>query len=112
MINENKEIKPSKNLEVIWEEDKDNFIFDFTEICEFSKTLHATKRNVLKVLAMFYEPIGVLQLFLINLKSFFQQQKMTNQNPDNLLEHIELHSFSDASLQNYGTCLYLHLIYF
>ena len=75
-------------------------------------TLHATKRNVLKVLAMFYEPIGVLQLFLINLKSFFQQQKMTNQNPDNPLEHIELQGFSDASLQNYGTCVYLHLIYF
>ena len=38
LINENKEIKPSKNLGVIWDEDKDNFIFDFTEICEFSKT--------------------------------------------------------------------------
>lgn len=30
-------------LLVIWDEDKDNFIFDFTEICEFSKAPYVTK---------------------------------------------------------------------
>ena len=64
LTSENKERKPSKLLGVIW--DKDNFIFDFTEICDFSKTLHETKRNVLKVLAMFYDLIRVLQPILIN----------------------------------------------
>lgn len=37
------------------------------------KTLHATKRDVLKVLAKFYNPVGVLQPILINLQIFFQQ---------------------------------------
>ena len=61
---------------------------------------------------MFYEPFGVYKTFLINLRILFQQRKMVNQNPDNSLEQIELHGFSDASLQNYGACVYLHLIYF
>ena len=34
---------------------------------DFFKTLNATKRNVLKVLAMFYNPVGFLQP-VINLK--------------------------------------------
>ena len=37
------------------------------------KTLHATKRDVLKVLAKFCNPVSVLQPILINLKIFFQQ---------------------------------------
>lgn len=71
LISDNKEIKPSKILGVIWDEDKDNLIFGFTEFCEFCKTIHETKRNALKVLAMFYGPIGVLQTILINLKILF-----------------------------------------
>ena len=35
---------------------------------DFFKTLNATKRNVLKVLAMFYNPVGFLQPVIINLK--------------------------------------------
>lgn len=70
-ISENKEIKSSKILGVIWNEDKDNLIFDFNEFCEFCKTIHETTRNALKVLAMFYGPIGVLQTIFINLKILF-----------------------------------------
>ena len=64
---------PSKILGVIWDEQTDNFIFDFAEICKFSKGLNVTKRNVLKILAMFYDPISVLQPIMINLKILFQQ---------------------------------------
>ena len=43
---------PSKILGVIWDEQTDNFVFDFAEICKFSKGLNVTKRNVLKILAI------------------------------------------------------------
>ena len=48
-------------------------VFDFSEICETYKTLDITRRNVLKILAMFYCPIGLLQPILINLKRLFQE---------------------------------------
>ena len=48
-------------------------VFDFSEICEIYKTLDITKRNFLKILAMFYDPIGLLQPILINLKRFFRR---------------------------------------
>ena len=48
-------------------------VFDFSDICETYKILDITKRNVLKILAMFYDPIGLLQPILINLKILFQE---------------------------------------
>ena len=75
LISENNESesKPSKILGRIWNETNDFIVFNFKEICDFSKTLKATKRNVLKVLAMFYDPIGFLQPIIINLKIIFQK---------------------------------------
>ena len=49
-------------------------VFDFSKICETYKILDIiTKQNVLKILAMFHDPIGLLQLILINLKRLFQE---------------------------------------
>ena len=46
-------IKPENILGVLWDEIDDTFIFDFKEIAELSQTLSVTKRNILKILAMF-----------------------------------------------------------
>ena len=48
LISENNESesKPSKILGRIWNETNDFIVFNFKEICDFSKTLKATKRNV------------------------------------------------------------------
>ena len=75
LISENpeNEVKPSKILGTIWNEIDDTIIFDFKEIIEFSESLAATKRNVLKILAMFYDPIGFLQPIIINQKIIFQK---------------------------------------
>ena len=75
MISENDEteLKPSKILGIIGNEINDSIVFKFKEICEIFKTLNATKRNVFKVLAMFYDPIGFLQPIIINLKIIFQK---------------------------------------
>ena len=44
-----------------------NSFLIFEEICDFPRALNVSKRNVLKVLAMFYQPIGFLQPIIINL---------------------------------------------
>ena len=67
------DIKPEKILGVLWDEIDDTFIFDFKEIVELSQTLSVSKRNILKILAMFFDPIGVLQPLVINLKILFQK---------------------------------------
>ena len=62
------DIKPEKILGVLWDEIDDTFIFDFKEIVELSETLSVTKRNILKILAMFFDLISILQPLVINLK--------------------------------------------
>ena len=53
---------PSKSLEVIWDEQTDNFIFDFAEIYKFSKGLNVTKRNVSSV---FWTDFGQIYKFQV-----------------------------------------------
>ena len=67
------DIKPEKILGVLWDEIDDSFIFDFKEVVELSQTLSARKRNILKILSMFFDPIGILQPLVINLKILFQK---------------------------------------
>ena len=49
-------------------------VFDFSEICQTYKSLDITKRNTITILAMFYDPIGLLQTILINLKRLFPER--------------------------------------
>ena len=65
------DIEPEKILRVLWDEIDNTFIFDFKEIVELSQTLSAT--NILKILAMFFDPIGILQPLVINLKILVQK---------------------------------------
>ena len=65
------DIEPKKILRVLWDEIDNTFIFDFKEIVELSQTLSAT--NILKILAMFFDPIGILQPLVINLKILVQK---------------------------------------
>ena len=67
------DIEPEKILRVLWDEIDDTFIFDFKEIVELSQTQSATKRNILTILAMFFDPIGMLQPLVINLKILVQK---------------------------------------
>ena len=55
------------------DENIDKLVYDFSEILTVYKTLPILKRNILKILAMFYDPIGLLQPVIINLKVLFQK---------------------------------------
>ena len=72
--NTSNSLQPEKLLGILWEEADDMLVFDFSEIREIYKTLDITKRNVYKILAMFYDLTGLLQPILINnLKRLFQE---------------------------------------
>ena len=73
-------LQPEKILGILWEEVDDMLMSDFSEICGTKKTLDITKQNVIRILAMFYDTIGLLQPILVNLKRLFleiDEQKLS-----------------------------------
>ena len=73
LINEkDDEIHPCKILGILWNEKNDTPCFDFSDVIELSRSLEPSKRNVVKILAMFYDPLGMLQPILIISKILFQ----------------------------------------
>ena len=69
---ENNETSPQKILGILWDEGKDVFVYDFEDIVAEAKKLQPTKRNILRVLAMFYDPLGVTQPIVMSFKILFQ----------------------------------------
>ena len=78
IYNENKEIhttdnnKPKKVLDVTWNNKTDTLIYNFLDLIKEAKLLKPTKRNVLKILSSFYEPMGLIQPIIIGLKILMQ----------------------------------------
>ena len=67
-------LQPEKILPILWEEVDHMVVLDFSEICQTYKSLDITKRNTITILAMFYDPTGLLQTILINLKRLFPER--------------------------------------
>ena len=141
------EARGEKILGVPWDENKDVFKYDFSELLTLAKTLKPSKRNVLRVLASFYDPIGMIQPILCRLKILMQNihkqklgwdEELTCElkevwdrslleieemgcvevdryfgivDSESLVVRRELHGFSDASAEGYGTCVYVRSIY-
>ena len=74
ICNENKEIHTTDNntskkvLGVTWNNKVDTLISDFLDLIKEAKLLKPTKRNVLKILSSFYDPMGLIQPIIIGLK--------------------------------------------
>ena len=62
---------PVKYLESYGMKKSDTLCFDFSDIIELSRSLEPSKRNVLKILKMSYDPLGILKPILISLKVLF-----------------------------------------
>lgn len=62
-----------KVLEMNWDTVEDNFFFNFTDLCNYGMSLPATKRSVLKLSAMVFDPIGFLTLCTVEMKILFQE---------------------------------------
>ena len=73
MCDNDTSIKPSKILGVQWDEQHDVFIYDLKGIFDQAKDLSPTKRNILKALASFFDPLGHLQPIVLHYKLLFQK---------------------------------------
>jgi len=61
-----------KVLGVEWDLDSDEFVFRFGDVISLARSLLPTKRNVLKVAATFFDPIGFISPITARVKSIFQ----------------------------------------
>ena len=50
----------AKVLSVEWDVESDAFVLRFNKFIDIPKSLSATKRNILKVSASFYDPLGFI----------------------------------------------------
>jgi len=62
----------TKVLGIIWDSHSNDFMFDFSELTEYARSLTATKGSLLRVTAKIFDPLGLLSPFVIRLKILFQ----------------------------------------
>ena len=56
-----------------WNIDKDIFVFEFSDIAEKELGLFYTKRNILKIIASFFDPLGLVCPVVFQAKLLFQE---------------------------------------
>ena len=61
-----------KVLGLNWDTGVEDFIFDFDIICRTAEKLDVTKRNTLRVAAMFFEPLGLISPIKLQPKLIFE----------------------------------------
>ena len=90
----NKEVVDSKInneqkiLGILWDEIEDNLVFRLDDIFKDAANVVPTKRNILSVISTFYDPVGYLQPFTIQLKILFQKIYKLNINWDNSIGEL------------------------
>ena len=74
-INRQEQSKSSdeKVLGIHWNENTDVFVINLNDYINEAEKLAPTKRNVLKIIAGFYDPIGFIQPIIVSLKILFQE---------------------------------------
>ena len=71
--NEDTVNKVEKVLGIPWDSDEDILVYDFKTIMKDAHKSKPTKRNLLKIISSFYDPIGLIQPILISLKILLQE---------------------------------------
>ena len=59
-------------LGVEWDTRNDEFVFHFSNLVDLTRSLETTKRNVLKISASFYDPLGLISPVTARVKTIFQ----------------------------------------
>ena len=83
----------SKILGVCWEPHSDRLIFNVTEIARLASSLEPTKRNVVRTIGKFYDPLGFLAPVIIPFKVLFQKLCKSNAEWDDILPEELLHEW-------------------
>ena len=69
----NSEKDDIKVLGVSWDVDTDEHTFDVSNIAELALKLSCTKRNIFRINAMFFDPLGLISPIVLQIKFFFKQ---------------------------------------
>ena len=75
-----------KVLGIVWKENEDNLEIDNKSYFEKALTVVPTKRNVLKIIAGIYDPLGFIQSVTVRYKIFFQEICTAKYNWDDILD--------------------------
>ena len=78
------EMKGEKILGIRWEENKDVLIIDLKELLDEALCYVPTKKNILRVIAGVYDPIGFIQSLVVKFKILFQEICLANVGWDNI----------------------------
>ena len=62
-----------KVLGLNWDTGGGDFIFDFEIICRTAEKLDVTKRNILRIVAMFVDPLGLISPITLQPKLILQE---------------------------------------
>ena len=62
-----------KVLDINWNVERDEMYFDFEKLVKFARSLNPTKRNLLKMIASLYDPLGIISPVIITMKCLFQE---------------------------------------
>ena len=62
-----------KVLGINWNVERDEMYFDFEKLVKFARSLNPTKRNLLKMIASLYDPLGIISPVIITMKCLFQE---------------------------------------
>ena len=85
-ISDSKSTEISKVLGILCDDHNDTFIYDFKETCELAHSLPLKKRNLLRILATYYDTLVMLQpIISIQMKIMFQQICKLNLDWDSVL---------------------------
>lgn len=128
----------TKVLGITWDKRSDQIVFDLQRIASSAK--QPTKRELLSIIASLYDPLGLLNPFLLKLKELFQRTYIANVTWDQTLNGdllkdwnliledliacheirlpcfygcgslVQLHGFCDASLTGFGCCIYVRFL--
>ena len=98
-----------KVLGVLWDTENDTFMFEFSSLVQYARSLPATKRSVLKVTSKIFDPVGFLTPFVIKMKALFQELCVEGSEWDDKLKDglrtkwntilVELNTLNDLRIQ-------------
>ena len=61
-----------KVLRINWDTNNDLLVYEFADIIAVASKLEITKRNILRVSAMFYDPLGLIYPIALQFRLIFQ----------------------------------------
>ena len=73
-----KEKDEEKVLGLIWNTSIDSFVFRLDRLVDLARSLEPTKRNLLKIVAKLFDPMGLLSPVIIPMKCLFQHFEYLN----------------------------------